>query len=122
MTVSEKSDINLIERKIINVTGKRQITIPLRFYERLRFGKEVECVLTDDAIVIRPLANRDEGFTMEILKDLVSQGYSGEELIEKFAEQRQNINKAIGILINEADEIASGKRKGATTKEIFGEE
>ena len=111
-----------MERKIINITGKRQVTIPLRFYERLRFGKEVECVLANDAIVLRPLSNSDDGFTMEILRDLVSQGYSGDELLEKFAEQRANINKAISVLIDEADEIAEGKRKGATTKEIFGEE
>ena len=119
MAALEKS---MMDRKIINITGKRQVTIPLRFYERLRFGKEVECVLTDDAIVLRPLSNQDDGFTMEILKDLVSQGYTGDELLTKFAEQRQNINKAIGILLNEADEIAEGKRKGATTEEIFGEE
>ena len=111
-----------MERKIINVTGKRQVTIPLRFYERLCFGKEVECVLTDDAIMLRPLANSDDGFTMEILKDLVSQGYNGDELLAKFAEQRTNIKKAIGILIDEADEIAEGKLKSATTAEIFGEE
>ena len=43
---------SMMDRKIINVTGKRQVTIPLQFYERLRFGKEVECVLTDDAIVV----------------------------------------------------------------------
>ena len=113
---------SMVDRKIISVTGKRQVTIPLRFYERLRFGKEVECVLTDNAIVLRPLSTRDDGFTMEILKDLVSQGYSGDELIAKFAEQQQNIKKAIDILCIEADEIAAGKRKGATTEDIFGEE
>jgi hypothetical protein len=59
---------------------------------------------------------------MDILKDLVSQGYSGDELLTRFAEQRANINKAIGMLIVEADEIAEGKRKSATTKDIFGEE
>jgi bifunctional DNA-binding transcriptional regulator/antitoxin component of YhaV-PrlF toxin-antitoxin module len=112
----------MIERKIIKITSKRQVTIPLKFYERLRFGKEVECVLTDDAIVLRPLSNQDDGFTMEILTDLVSQGYGGEELLVKFAEMRQGINKAIGTLIDEADEIAMGKRKGATTADIFGEE
>ncbi|MCL2285614.1 MAG: hypothetical protein FWC32_04530 [Firmicutes bacterium] len=58
-------------------------------------------------------------YIMEILMDLVLQRYSSEELLTKFAEQRQNINKAIGILINEADEIAEGKRKGATTVEIY---
>jgi bifunctional DNA-binding transcriptional regulator/antitoxin component of YhaV-PrlF toxin-antitoxin module len=111
-----------INRKIINVTGKRQITIPLRFYEKLRFGKEVECFLTDDAIVLRPLSSTDDNFTMEILKDLISQGYNGDELIAKFTEQNSNIKKAIGALINEADEIAKGRRTGATTKDIFGEE
>jgi hypothetical protein len=59
---------------------------------------------------------------MEILKDLVSQGYNGDELLEKFAEQRSNIKKAVGVLVEEADEIAAGKRTGATTKDIFGEE
>ena len=110
------------ERKIINITGKRQITIPQKFYEKLQFGKEIECFLTNDSVVLRPLYNSDDGFAMEILKDLVSQGYSGEELLAEFAEQRRNIAKAIGTLIEEADEIAAGKKKGATTKDIFGEE
>ena len=110
------------ERKIINITGKRQVTIPLKFYERLNFGKEVECFLTDNAVVLRPLANSDDGFTMEILRDLVSQGYSGDELLTKCAEQQANIKKAIGLLSSEADEIAAGKRKGMSTKDIFGEE
>ena len=113
---------NVMERKIISVTGKRQVTIPLKFYERLNFGKEVECFLTEDTIVLRPFSQSDDSFTMEILKDLVSQGLSGDELLVKFAEQRNNIKKAVGLLIDEADELASGKRKSATTKDIFGEE
>jgi len=112
----------IMERKIINITGKRQVTIPLKFYEKLRFGKEVECFLVDDAVVLRPLAASDDNFTMEILKDLVLQGYSGNELLAKFAEDRSNIKRAINTLIEEADEIAAGKRMGATTKDIFGEE
>jgi len=112
----------VMDRKIISVTGKRQITIPLKFYEKLRFGKEVECFLTADAVVLRPLTAPDDSFTMEILKDLISQGYGGDELLTKFAEQRAKIKKAISVLIDEADEIAEGKRLGATTKDIFGEE
>jgi len=111
-----------MERKIINVTGKRQVTIPLKFYERLSFGKEVECFLTEDAVVIRPLSNSDDGFAMEILKDLVAQGLSGEELLTEFAKQRGNIKKAVERFIDEADEIAAGLRESATTKDIFGEE
>ena len=119
MNSLEKS---FMERKIINITGKRQITIPLKFYEKLCFGKEVECYLADDSIILRPLTTSDDGFTMEILKDLVSQGYSGDELLVKFTEQRENIKKAIGLLIEEADEIVEGKRQSATTEDIFGKE
>jgi bifunctional DNA-binding transcriptional regulator/antitoxin component of YhaV-PrlF toxin-antitoxin module len=119
MNVMERG---VMERKIINVTGKRQITIPLKFYERLHFGKEVECFLADDAVVIRPLSSLDDNFSMEILKDLVSQGYSGEELIEKFAQQRLDIKKAIDTLSHEAREIAEGKREYATHEDIFGED
>jgi len=118
MNTMERS---LMDRKIIRVTGKRQITIPQKFYEQLHFDKEVECVLADGAIVLRPLSTSDDGFAMEILKDLVSQGYSGDELLTKFAEQRDNVKKAIGRLIDEADEIAEGKRISATTEDIFGE-
>ena len=112
----------IMERKIINVTGKRQVTIPLKFYEQLSFGKEVECLLTEDAILLRPLSHSDDNFTMEILRDLVSQGISGDELLTKFAEARKDIKKAVGLLIDEADEIASGTRNSATTKDIFGED
>lgn len=41
-----------MERKIINVTGKRQITIPLKFYNMLGMGKEIECELADNAIIL----------------------------------------------------------------------
>ena len=112
----------VMDRKIINVTGKRQVTIPLKFYESLSFGKEIECFLTEDSIVLRPLSSSDDSFTMEILKELVSQGLSGDELLTEFSKQRNNIKKAVNILIDEADEIASGQRDGATTKDIFGEE
>jgi len=112
----------VIERKIINVTGKRQVTIPLRFYKQLGFGKEVECYLTEDAVISRPLTATDDSFTMEILKDLVSQGYSGDELISKVSEQRTKFKRAINAITNEADDIAAGKRDSATTKDIFGED
>ena len=110
----------LVDRKIVSVTGNRQITIPIRYYNALNFGKEAECLLTDDAVVIRPLFASDDSFTMEILKDLVSQGYSGNELIEKVESQRGRIRGAVETLIDEADKIAAGKRKSATTEDVFG--
>jgi bifunctional DNA-binding transcriptional regulator/antitoxin component of YhaV-PrlF toxin-antitoxin module len=85
-----------MERKIISVTAKRQITIPIRFYEKLGFGKEIECLLTDDAVLLRPLSRMEDGSSMEmmkILKDLVSQGLSGDELLAKFAEKQESVKK-----------------------------
>ena len=35
-------EAGIMDRKIISITGKRQLTIPLKFYEKLGLGKEVE--------------------------------------------------------------------------------
>ncbi|MEX0974463.1 MAG: AbrB/MazE/SpoVT family DNA-binding domain-containing protein [Bacillota bacterium] len=119
MSVAERRNM---DRKIISVSRKRQITIPLKFYEQVNLGNEVECYAENGAIVIRPLSSDTGEFSVEILKDLVAQGYSGTELVSKFAEQRGNLKKAIGRMVDEADEIASGKRKGASMSDVFGKE
>lgn len=42
------------------------------------FGKEAECLLTRDAIIIRPIAANQGGELAEsILADLIAQGLSG---------------------------------------------
>ncbi|MEG3072497.1 MAG: hypothetical protein RQM92_18185 [Candidatus Syntrophopropionicum ammoniitolerans] len=61
-------------------------------------------------------------FSVEILKDLVSQGYSGDELIEQFETQNKNIKKAVTNMLKEADTIAAGEKPAATFDEIFGSE
>lgn len=83
----------------------------------------VNCSSFDDILHILGinLGANDDNFTMEILKDLVKQGYKGEEFLEKFMEQQQQIRMAIRSLIEESDEIAKGKRTSVTTEELFGE-
>ena len=112
----------IADRKIISITGKRQLTIPLKFYEKLGLGKEVECFIEKYGLVIRPLPQDDGAFSVEILKDLVSRGYSGNELVSKFTEERQNITSAIGAVLEEGNEIVAGKKKGASMKDVFGKE
>jgi hypothetical protein len=75
----------------------------------------------NDSLVIRPLTAHDDNFSVEILKDLISQGYSGTELVEKFAEMHRQIRKAVGTLIAEANDIAAGKIESETTADIFSE-
>ena len=120
MASSTKKKIE--ERKIIRVSDKRQITIPLKYYELLGFGHEAECTLQENQIVIRPLQESREEFSEEILADLISEGYNGEELLAKFSEIRRKIKPAIDTLIREADEIAEGKRESPTLSEVFPEE
>jgi len=110
-----------MERKIISVSKKRQITIPQKYYKHLGLDSEVECSLEDGAIVIRPLKREPSEFSVEILKDLVSQGYSGDELINQFKKQSSNIKKAVNQMLEEADSIAAGKKESESFDDIFGE-
>jgi len=112
-----------MERKIISVSSKRQITIPQKYFEVLGFSSEVECILQNNAIVIRPIReNSGSEFSEQILADLIAQGFSGQELLVKFKELSKKITPAMNKLIGEADSIAKGEKKGATMVDIFGAE
>ncbi|MDF1493792.1 AbrB/MazE/SpoVT family DNA-binding domain-containing protein [Caproiciproducens sp. CPB-2] len=112
-----------MERKIIRVSMKRQVTLPQKYFEVLGFQSEAECVLQDDGILIRPV--RDSGgddFSEQILADLISQGISGQELLDKFKEQSKKVHPAIKKLIAEADSLAESDQGKKTLDEIFGTE
>ncbi len=111
-----------MKSKIIRVSKKRQITIPIEFFEKLNLSNEVECSLEDDAIVIRPLRYRQDEFSVEILKELVSKGYTGDELVKQFEMERTNIKQAVRNMLEEADKIANGSTTAATLKDIFDSE
>jgi len=111
-----------MDSKIISVSKKRQITIPLKFYKQLGIKNEVECFLENDALIIRPLKRDISEFSVEILKELVSQGYTGEELIKRFESQTQKIKKAVSKMLEEADQIAAGEKPAASFDDIFGSE
>lgn len=108
-----------MNRKIISVSKKRQITIPIEFYKHLNMGDKVECSLEDGAIVIRPLYREPSEFSVEILKELVAEGYIGEELIKQFEIQSKKIKQAVDNMLKEADDIAAGKKKAASFDDIF---
>ena len=77
-----------MERKTIHISGKRQITIPQKYFEALGFGKEAECILQNNMILIKPVRENTGGeFAEQILADLIAQGYSGEVLLKKFKEE-----------------------------------
>ncbi|BBB93370.1 MAG TPA: AbrB/MazE/SpoVT family DNA-binding domain-containing protein [Methylomusa anaerophila] len=111
-----------MDRKIISVSPKRQITIPLKYFKQLALETEVECFVQNNSLVIRPIRNDQAEFSVEILKDLVAQGLSGDELIRQFEVENKKIKKAIGIMVEESERIASGEIPAASFDDVFGKE
>lgn len=109
-----------MQPKRISVSSKRQITIPLNIYNQLGIDTEVECFVKDNALVLKPVRKDGDDYSEEILRDLVSQGLSGEALLSAFSEKKKKMRKAVETLIEEADQVASGKRPAASFEDIFG--
>ena len=113
--------VSMLDKKKISITGKRQITIPQKFYETLGFGKEAECVLRDGELVIRPVRSQEgEMFSEQILADLIAQGYSGDELLAAFKDTRAQIRPAVEAMLEEAEHAAMQPEKYASYDDVFG--
>lgn len=102
---------NVVERKRVAISVKRQFTIPLKYFEALGFESDAECSLLDGGILIRPLRNEPAAFSEEILADLVAQGFYGQELLTQFKEQTRKVRPAVLKIIEEADEVAKSSRE-----------
>ena len=112
---------NMVERKIISVSMKRQLTIPQKFFESLGFNNEAECILQEDGLLIRPLRDTNDGeFAEQILEDLISQGYEGSALLEKFKELSRAVRPAVEKMIIEAEEYVKKGEGEINRKDLFG--
>jgi bifunctional DNA-binding transcriptional regulator/antitoxin component of YhaV-PrlF toxin-antitoxin module len=117
-----KSGDAVMQRKRIAVSQKRQITIPIDFYNEVGIEAEVECYVRDNAIVIRPVRDDGGAFAEEILGDLIAQGFSGDDLLSKFKNMRRQIRPAVEEMLTEAELAADGKAPFSTYEEVFGRE
>jgi len=112
----------VMERKIIRISEKRQVTIPQKFYKALNMSNEAECVLQSGAIIIRPIKENIGGeFAEQILSDLIAKGYEGPILLEKFKETNKKIRPAVETIMAEAENLAK-TGGGATMHDVFGTE
>ena len=110
-------------KKRIAVSGKRQITIPIEFFSQLGIEKEVECYIGNGSLIIRPAIPETNGeFAEQILADLIAQGFQGDALLQRFKQTNRSVRPAVGRMLAEADDIASGKTTGATLADVFGSE
>lgn len=121
MPVAEARSENRMERKVISISTKRQVTIPQKFFETLGFDNEAECVLKDGGIFIRPIHSAANAFAEEILADLIAQGYSGGELLAQFKLQSKRVRPAVEAMVAEADALAQNG-KAISFDKLFGTE
>ena len=112
-----------MERRTIRISDKRQMTIPQKFFERLGFSREAECILKNDELVIRPVRERSDGaFDEQILADLIEQGYGGAELLAAFKAERRKVRPAVESMLAEAEAAARGESQSFGMEEVFGGE
>ena len=112
-----------MESKKVSISSKRQITIPQKFFTLLGFNTEAECIMRGNGLVLRPGKENTSGeFAEQILADLIRQGYSGEELLEKFKQTQRKIRPAVEAMLAEADRVAESKSGGYSLEDVFGTE
>ena len=117
MATATKGNFNM-DRKLISISSKRQITIPQKFFEMLQFTDEAECVVRGNELVIRPARTNSGGeFAEHILAELIAKGFSGDELL-----QQAKIRPAVEAMIAEADNVASNNGEYYSYDDIFNAE
>lgn len=94
------------ETKRIQISSKRQITIPAKFFNALGFEKEVECIFSGDMLILKPAKQEDSYFAEQILNDLIRLGYTGDQLLVEFKKMNRKVKPAVEKLIEEADRVA----------------
>ena len=120
MTVRTTTDTT---RKIVNVSSKRQVTIPKQIYHQLGFSNEAEWVLRNGELILRPLRlTNDPDFSVQILEELTAKGLQGAELLAEFKRRQSQIRPAVQELMNEAKKAARGESEYATYADVFGTE
>ena len=122
MATATKGNFNM-DRKLISISSKRQITIPQKFFEMLQFTDEAECVVRGNELVIRPARTNSGGeFAEHILAELIGKGFSGDELLKEFKIQQAKIRPAVEAMIAEADNVASNNGEYYSYDDIFNAE
>lgn len=112
-----------MESKKVSISSKRQITIPQKFFTLLGFNTEAECIMRGNELILRPVKSNTGGeFAEQILADLIRQGYSGEELLEKFKQAQKEVRPAVEAMLAEADRVAESGSGGYSLEDVFGAE
>ena len=101
------SELN--QSQTVKISSKRQITIPSKFYEAGGFDEYALCTWTENGLLLQPLKVNDEDNSVTILRQLVAEGYEGDELVDKYEEIQNKIVSIKHKLQKAEDDIAEGR-------------
>lgn len=109
-----------MEMKKVSISAKRQITIPQKFFTMLGFDAEAECMVRGNELVIRPAKTNAGGeFAEQILADLIAQGYSGNELLDRFKKAQSQVRPAVEMMLLEAERAAGSESEYVSYENVF---
>lgn len=115
--------VSVMDKKIVSISSKRQITIPQKFFSLLGFSDEAECIVRGNELVLRPARRASGGeFAENILADLIKEGFSGSDLLLEFKKRQAKVRPAIEEMLSDAEKAAAGEGKYSTYADIFGTE
>ena len=99
----------LNQSQTVKISSKRKITIPSKFYEAGGFDEYALCTWTENGLLLQPLKVNDEDNSVTILRQLVAEGYEGDELVDKYEEIQNKIVSIKHKLQKAEDDIAEGR-------------
>lgn len=112
-----------MDKKIVSISSKRQLTIPQKFFTLLGFTDEAECICRGNELIIRPVRINSGGeFAEQILAELIGEGLSGDALLQAFKARQAKVRPAVEAMISEAGDVASGNGEYYTYDDVFGAE
>ncbi len=115
------TDYSYDDHKMVKITSKRQFTIPKKYYDALQIGEQARCYTDGGKLVIEP-THPDSfwDFSSDILKELVAENYSGEELLREFEKRKKNTAAALGKWSEDVKREAATEA-GAKASDLFAE-
>jgi bifunctional DNA-binding transcriptional regulator/antitoxin component of YhaV-PrlF toxin-antitoxin module len=90
LQIQEMRHLVMNEPKKVKLSKQRQITIPKVYSDALQMQDEVTVELVDGGLLVKPVHKLPDDFAEQLLESLVEKGLSGQELVEKFKEAKNN--------------------------------
>lgn len=105
-----------MERLRLKISPKGQITIPRRLRESLFSGDYVYLCLEDDRAVLEPVSLIEE-FDDLIVRDVLREGYAGEEAVAKVREKKLALLRTLDRELR--DSVAEANRDWDERKSVL---